>query len=446
LPRVGTRPIIPDRVKRSASAIPILLVLNAAARAAEPDVVDYQVELSIDRTQRTIRGTERIRVRSAGGPLEALVFPRNGIELLSAQVAGVPVDHRVTAETIELRLPRPINGARTATVALSYVARAPKGVTWDDDHVHTAFFTCHWMICREEPADRATLTLTLAVPQGLAVVASGEPTRRRPRPDGLVDHVWREARPYPSYLFGFALGSFTPSVERRRDVILESYAPGSDAPVLARMLEGTGEMIDFFEARAGLPLPHRHYRQVVVAGSEAQEATSFSLLGRKHLELRLSTPDEDWVIAHELAHQYWGNLLTCADWTHFWLNEGLTVFMVAAWKEQRWGRAAYDRELGLARTRHQVAVAAGFDVPLTFAGAFPSPRVRRAIVYSKGALFVATLRETMGDRAFWAALRSYTRRFAGRSVTSADFQRIFQAATPTDLAPLFATWVSATPL
>jgi aminopeptidase N len=178
-----------------------------------------------------------------------------------------------------------------------------------------------------------------------------------------------------------------------------------------------------------------------VDGEVAQEMSSFSVLGRALVEARRATASEDWAAAHELGHQFWGNLVTCADWPHFWLNEGMTTFMVAAWKEQRWGRAAYDRELELARKRHQTAVEAGFDVPLTFAGAYPSLRIKRAITYSKAVLFIDRLRQTMGDTAFWSALRAYTRKYGGRAVESRDFQAAFQAATRTDLCPVFAEWV-----
>jgi aminopeptidase N len=164
------------------------------------------------------------------------------------------------------------------------------------------------------------------------------------------------------------------------------------------------------------------------------------VLGRQLLAARLADPTEDWLVAHELAHQFWGNLVTCADWSHFWLNEGLTVFMVAAYKERRWGRAAYERELKLWQGRREAAAAEHFDVPLTFAGEYPSLRTRRAIQYSKGALFVARLREVMGERAFWAALRKYTRAFAGRVARTQDLQRVFAAETDRDLRALFAEW------
>ncbi|HYO97219.1 MAG TPA: M1 family aminopeptidase [Polyangiaceae bacterium] len=149
-------------------------------------------------------------------------------------------------------------------------------------------------------------------------------------------------------------------------------------------------------------------------------------------------------MAHEMAHQFWGNAVTCADWSHFWLNEGLTVFMVAAYKEQRWGPRAYAHELGLLRARHQKARDENFDVPLTFAGEYPSLRIKRAIVYSKGALFAHRLRQAMGDRAFWVALARFTRDFTGRAAVTQDLQRVFAAHTSEDLSGLFHEWAYGT--
>ena len=115
--------------------------------------------------------------------------------------------------------------------------------------------------------------------------------------------------------------------------------------------------------------------------------------------------------------------------------------MVAAYKEQRWGRPAYERELKLARDRHQAAIDAGMDVPLAFAGEYPSLKIKRAITYSKAVLFLDRLRQAMGERAFWGALKRYTRRFAGGAVVSQDFERELARETDVDLSPLFRQWV-----
>jgi aminopeptidase N len=253
--------------------------------------------------------------------------------------------------------------------------------------------------------------------------------------------VWREGEPSAAYLFGFAAGGFVRSARVAGGVRFEYWARDIDAAARDALVAEDARMLAFFAEKAGRPLPRPFYAQVFVDGDAAQEVSSFSILGRELVQARRAAPAEDWAAAHELAHQNWGNLVTCADWPHFWLNEGLTMFMVSAWKEQRWGRAAYDRELDLARQRHQAAIDAGFDVPLSFAGEYPSLRLKRAITYDKALLFLDQLRTTMGDAAFWRALRAYTRKFAGRAVVTRDFEAAFQAETKLDLGPLFAAWV-----
>jgi aminopeptidase N len=114
--------------------------------------------------------------------------------------------------------------------------------------------------------------------------------------------------------------------------------------------------------------------------------------------------------------------------------------MVAAYKEQRWGKAAYDRELALFAKRRDRAARAGFDVPLTYSGAYPDLPTKRAIVYAKGAQFLHVLRESMGDAAFWAGLRSYTQRHAGGVVETHDLQRALEQAHGRPLAALFDAW------
>ena len=125
----------------------------------------------------------------------------------------------------------------------------------------------------------------------------------------------------------------------------------------------------------------------------------------------------------------------------FWLNEGITTFMTAAWKEHRYGRAAYDAELDVARGRLEKARARGFDKPLAWDGHYPTLGTRRAIQYSKGALFMDHLRATLGDAAFWSGLRRYTRAHVGGTVTSIDLEQAMEAASGRDLHQIFADWV-----
>jgi len=200
-------------------------------------------------------------------------------------------------------------------------------------------------------------------------------------------------------------------------------------------------MVEFYRAVAGVPFPHATYTQLLVHGAAAQEGAGFAILGDDVVRPVLADPQEDWAIAHELAHQYWGNLLTCAEWSEFWLNEGLATFMAAAWKQQRWGEVQYQREIATATERWSRAREAGWDRPLAFAGVYPDLRTRRAIQYSKGMLLFVELRRMLGEDLFWRGIRSYTRAHAGGVVASADLQRAFEAEGAQGVGTLFAEWV-----
>jgi len=271
--------------------------------------------------------------------------------------------------------------------------------------------------------ERATLHVEFELPPGWLSVASDA------------------ERPYPLYVLGFAAGRFKEVTEPASGRTLRYLGAVDDEAGLRARFASTPAMLAFFEAKAGLPLPHAEYTQLLVPGGAAQEVSRHAVIGKAMLDPILETPDEDWVIAHELAHQWWGNLITCADWNEFWLNEGITSFMTAAWKQQRWGEAAYQRELELAARRWERAKAAGFDKPLSWPGDYPSLGLKRAIHYSKGMLFMHALRQELGEAAFWQGLRRYTQANAGRSVRAADLQQAMEGAAGVNLQRLFERWV-----
>jgi aminopeptidase N len=147
------------------------------------------------------------------------------------------------------------------------------------------------------------------------------------------------------------------------------------------------------------------------------------------------------LIAHELAHQWWGNLVTNADWTHFWLNEGFATFMAAAYKEQARGREAYLADVQGWRRRIEQIRSAGVEKPLVFPVWNRPTADDRALVYQKGALVLHELRDSLGDAAFWDGIRAYTREFAGRSVTTADFASAMERSSQRPLDAFFDRWV-----
>jgi aminopeptidase N len=195
---------------------PALLVLAMWPAVAPPPAVttgvrisDYDVALELNRERKTVVGRERIRLRAID-VTEAVVFPRNGINLKAARSdTGEELKHVETEGSIEISLAKPLRRGRETSISLEYEAVAPKGIAFHADAVYTAFHTCHWMICRERPDEKATSTLALTVPDGLTVVASGLPVAKRRARPGWTQHVWHDAVPSSTYLYGFAVGELT---------------------------------------------------------------------------------------------------------------------------------------------------------------------------------------------------------------------------------------------
>ncbi|HEY0114660.1 MAG TPA: M1 family aminopeptidase, partial [Allosphingosinicella sp.] len=390
----------------------IAALISAPAATAQPqpaavgagfEVERYAVTLTPDPARKSVTGTEVITVRSLGNGLRSVVFSPNALVIDSATVEGRATQVASDRSGISIALPSPLARGRSVDLILRYHGVPRRGVTATESSMYTSYFACDWMVCLQDaPGDKALFELDLRVPGGMTSLAAGHMVGQASAGGGAVTHRWRSARPYSSYLFGFAVGPFTRASDRGGGAELDFYGEGATASELTRLFAETRRMVAFFAGKAGLPLPGGRYAQLLVPGREAQEAATYSLIGRGELERSAADPSSDWVIAHELAHQWWGNLVTAETWRDFWLNEGITTFMTAAWKEHRFGAAAYRAELDTARARLERASAAGWDRPLAFAGDYPNIGTRRAIQYSKGALFMDHLRTSLGEEAFWA--------------------------------------------
>jgi aminopeptidase N len=410
------------------------------------DVTHYALALTPDIQNRTLSGREVITLRTTKDRLRSLTFSGSALSIDSATLDGVPVVVETGGEALSIRLAEPLARGRAVRLELTYHGRPARGLSGSATSLYTSYFACDWMICAQETfGDKAAFSLALKVPAGIDTLSVGRRVARIRTSDGGEIHRWTAPRPYSAYLFGFAVGRFA-RVEERVDARVRAarlvyLSDVADEGELRQRFAETGGIVRFFADKAGAPLPVAAYSQLLVEGREAQEAASYSVLGVEALPTRADEPSQNWAIAHELAHQWWGNLVTSATLKDFWLNEGVTTFMTAAWKEHRYGPAAYEAELAVARGRLEKARAAGFDKPLAWEGRYPNLGTRRAIQYSKGALFMDHLRTTLGEEAFWAGLRRYTRAHAGKTVTSLDLEKAMEAASGRDLRPVFLEWV-----
>lgn len=416
------------------------LISNVAHGSTRVDVLHYSATLEPDIVAKSVKGTVRIRYATKAEELE---FNCGDLTIDAVRVAGRTrefsvVDHRLRISLRSSAAPAPIRA-----IEIDFHGTPRYGIRFfpDRQQVYTIFSTSQWMVCSDDPSDKATLTLKLILPANLTPVANGKLISQRDLPNNRRVSEWRQNTPISTYIFGFAAGPFQVVKQKHKDVDFQYFATNYTESEVRRIFRETPAMFDFFEDRAGVKYSDGTYTQVLAAGGVEQEMSSFTALKESYGKQLLENEQELWLAAHEFAHQWWGNMVTCRDWNHFWLNEGIANFIAAAFLEHRFGRAAYMREIETYRASYEKVRAAGKDKSLVFPDWLRPTREDRILVYDKGAYVIHLLREEMGERAFWNGLRLFTRRYFGKSVVTSDFVAAMEEANGKSLSKFFAKWI-----
>ena len=414
-----------------------LALVLFASLTVQADVIHYAATLEPDITNKSVKGSVIIRVRTTSDTVE---FNCGDLTIESVRENGKALQFDVNDRKVKISL---AGGRREKNIEIQYHGSPRYGIRFfpDRQQVYTVFSTSQWMVCVDDPSDKATLTFKLIVPANLTPIANGQLVSQRELANNKRVSEWQQRVPISTYIFGFAAGPFHVVKEKHRNVELQYLATNYSEAEVRRIFRATPDMLDFFEDRAGVKYADKTYTQVLAAGGVEQEMSGFTALKEAYGKQLLDNEQDLWLAAHEFAHQWWGNMVTCRDWNHFWLNEGIATFIAAAYLEHRFGREAYLREIETYRANYEKVRAAGKDKPLVFPDWLNPTREDRILVYDKGAYVLHLLREEMGETNFWKGLRNFTRRHFGKSVVTNDFLVAMEEAHGKSLKPFFAKWI-----
>jgi aminopeptidase N len=415
----------------------VVLIVCQSAFAAQ-DVLHYSATLEPDIAAKSVKGSVRIRFSTDSQQAE---FNCGALTIDAVQLAKTPLKFSVHDHRLSVSLPS--QTTRPQEIDIDFHGTPKYGIRFfpDRQQVYTIFSTSQWLVCVDDPSDKATLTFRLILPANLTPIANGQLVSETKLPNNKRASEWKQNTPIPTYIFGFTAGPFNVFKEKHGNVEFRYFATNYTETEVRRIFRDTPDMLNFFEDRAGVKYSDKTYTQVLAAGGVEQEMSSFTALPEKYGKQVLDNEQDQWLGAHEFAHQWWGNLVTCVDWKHFWLNEGIATFMAAAYLEHRFGRAAYLREIEDNHANYEKVRAAGKDKSLVFPDWDHPTREDRILVYDKGAYVLHLLREDMGERAFWNGLRLFTRRHFGKSVVTTDFVTAMEEANGKSLKEFFAKWV-----
>ncbi|RKI49425.1 peptidase M1 [Corallococcus sp. AB004] len=414
-----------------------------------------RIELDLDFAQRALAGTCTTRV-SAVRTVSTVTFDAVDLDVTEARVDGRSVTFSNSGAHVRVELPRALDAGQACDIALTYRARPRRGLYfWGPDAGYPdrplqawtqgqdIDARC-WFPCLDTPAQKATSEVIATFPAHMTSLSNGVLVSDVTTGERRTQHH-RMAQPHAPYLVTLVVGEFDEATDTAGTTPLRYLFPKGRREDALRCVARTPKMISAYESITGEPFPWSGYAQVfvtefILGGMEHTTATTLvdTVLhdARAHLDYNAEP-----LISHELAHQWFGNLLTCRDWPHGWLNEGFATYFEVLWKERGDNRdeadhhRALDLEAYLSETRERYArpiVARKFQAPMDLFDRH---------LYEKGGLVLHELRRRVGDDLFMRALRHYVASHRHGVVETVDLARAFEAATGHNLDPVFDQYV-----
>jgi len=420
--------------------------------------VHIKIDLALDFQKRRIAGACTLEIEPIRPNLREARFDACELDISSVSVDGLPAQFEYDNSTLAVMLEP---GESRRSVRVEYGASPRVGLYFtapDSEHpekevqawTHTeAEVARYWFPCHDHPGDKSTSEAVIKVPKGFRVISNGKLLSVDEDGETATYH-WKEDAPHSTYLTSFVAGKFGEIEQEVDGVELRYNFPESKREDVLRYFGETPRMIQVFGGLTGVKYPYAKYDQTTVqdfifGGEENINATTLSTSyypdakSEEDFQTSYSTPHVNAVdlVAHELAHQWFGDLVTCVDWAHAWLNEGFaTYFQVLYLEETR----------GVDEMRWDLAsrVEDYFDED--------EKEYRRAIVdrdyvwpddvfdahlYPKGASMLHELRFLMGDEAFFRGISQYLKTYAYSSADTHDFMKSMQKASGLQLEEFF---------
>lgn len=370
------------------------------------------------------------------------------IDLPSPARPGVPFE-------IEIRYNLDFSGNHGNGLTYSPPAKSPGNESEKFPQIHSqgeAQWNSTWFPCHDFPNERLSTELVVTVEDGYEVCSNGRLLSREPSGDGRITWHWLQDRPHANYLVSLVVGKLGVIDVGGPD----SARPGLPMPVytflgtedkVRETFERTPAMIAFFEEKFDEPYPWDKYAQLIVrdfrwGGMENTSATTLYAAAAEG-------GDQDDLISHELAHQWFGDLVTCRSWEHLWLNEGWASMCEALWQEHKAGpddgRREYLRVVRRFAGGQRVGNRGTFPYAPAMASNYyhdPDEAIMKTDdVYAKGAMVLHMLRQRLGDDVFTAGTRLYLDRFKYNLAETDDFRRCLEEVSGESLERFFAQWV-----
>jgi aminopeptidase N len=456
------RPLLPAGMCALFLSLALLLPVLASAdepyaRSRDYDLQNVKTHLWFDVEQRKVRGEVTHSIAMLRDDVTQIQFDSVALNIASVTLDGKDAKFSTTDAAVIVLLPDPSRRGEHHEVFIRYDGQPKKGLYFvlpDKNYPNRpkevwtqgeAEDTRYYIPIYDYPNDRTTSEMILTVPATWLTISNGSLVSVKEEPDGTKTWDWKQSEPLSTYLISAVAGEFEEKKDTWRGIPVRYVVPRGQEDTIDSTFSRTRQMLDLFSDKLGVPYPWAQYAQssvndFVEGGMENTSATTLTTRGLVAPglapELRRGSDDLD---SHELAHQWFGDLITCRDWANIWLNEGFATYFEHYWAEQRYGadEAAYEfwqDQTGWFRQKRLYPVpivTRNFEDSIEYAGN----------VYDKGGWVLKMLRTKLGDDDFFRGLHYYLETNRGQNVVTADLEKAIDHSTATNVDHFFHQWI-----
>lgn len=421
------------------------------------NVQHIYLDLVLDIANQSCRGSNTITLKPVQSGLTTLTLDAEDLHIESVQIDQVSQPFHYDEKQLQVQLLQPTTLDPLDLVIYYQVNQPQRGLyfiqpdkdypdkptqVWTQGEDEDSRF---WFPCFDYPGQLATSEIRIEVPKPYLAVSNGKLITTEDKGDTSVYH-WRQDQVHPTYLMTLAVGDFAKISDSWGNIPVEYYVEKGREEDAKRTMGKTPEMIEFFSQTFGYSYPYPKYAQVGVADFifGGMENTSTTLLTDRCLldeRAMLDHKRAESLVAHELAHQWFGDLLVIKHWSHAWIKEGMASYSEVLWTEKE-----YSKEEGAYYILNEARSYINED----------SSRYRRPMVmniyrepielydrhiYEKGSCVYHMIRGELGEEGFTQAIQNFVQRNAHRTVETVDLLRAIEEVTGRNLAPLFDQYV-----
>lgn len=416
------------------------------------------LNLSLDIPHQSYQGNCSIRLLPIRNNTDRLTLDAVNLNIQSVQVDEVEQKFDYDGEKLCIQLSQPTQIGKRLLIAIAYSVEKPqRGLYFiqpDKHYPHkpTQVWTQgededsrYWFPCFDYPGQLSTSEIRVRVPKPLVAISNGELIDTVEDGDHKIYH-WSQQQVHPTYLMTLAVGDFAEIKDEWQGKPVTYYVEKAREADANRSMGKTPRMIEFLSEKYGYLYPFPKYAQVCVDDFifGGMENTSTTLLTDRCLldeRALLDNRNTESLVVHELAHQWFGDLLVIKHWSHAWIKEGMASYSEVMWTEHEYGAddAAYYR---LSEARSYLSEdSSRYRRPMVTHVYREAIELYDRHIYEKGSCVYHMIRAELGEELFWKAVQTFVNDYAHQTVETIDLLRSIEKATGRNLAFLFDQYV-----